>query len=470
MATLAKETKSEEAEGWEEVKDNPGIYVPQGWTLVAAESGNVCVPNNQQAAYNYFESEEGKTVVSSVKTALSDKGDLTFGVTADAMEDNCWVVWYTFSISYNAIDPAVLKEDLAGLIKSVGDYQTAVTEDEERALNGKAANDLQSAIDEAEDALDKDAKAMSDAANKLQAAWDAAQKNEKAMAQLEAAKATFNDEAEDLLETASAEAAQAYDELKDELGEDNVDNLTTEEIIALAEKVEDVLAQLRIPAGTEEASDDNPIDMTSVIVNNSFEGDGTGSLDGWTYNTKATDDTKAAEVGEAGDTYYIDNADGAYVFNTWHGAALEDGYYVSQVLKALPAGTYELTVLLASDAGNTISLSANGNAVDFTIEDIEITDEDGNALARKAHADECSITFTPDASGTVEIKASSATWFKADNFRLTYYGAESTKELTGIEGLQAAPAATGIFNLAGQRVDENYKGIVIKNGKKVLVK
>lgn len=40
---------------------------------------------------------------------------------------------------------------------------------------------------------------------------------------------------------------------------------------------------------------------------------------------------------------------------------------------------------------------------------------------------------------------------------------------TDIEAIEAAPAKTGtIYNLAGQLVDENYKGIVIINGVKVL--
>ena len=43
---------------------------------------------------------------------------------------------------------------------------------------------------------------------------------------------------------------------------------------------------------------------------------------------------------------------------------------------------------------------------------------------------------------------------------------------TAIEAVEATPAAQTdvIYNLAGQQVDENYKGIVIKNGVKVLQK
>ena len=51
--------------------------------------------------------------------------------------------------------------------------------------------------------------------------------------------------------------------------------------------------------------------------------------------------------------------------------------------------------------------------------------------------------------------------------KLNFIGGEAT----GINGINAAEAADGaIYNLAGQKVNAAYKGIVIKNGKKFLVK
>ena len=41
---------------------------------------------------------------------------------------------------------------------------------------------------------------------------------------------------------------------------------------------------------------------------------------------------------------------------------------------------------------------------------------------------------------------------------------------TGINGLNAAENEIPAYNLAGQKVDKNYKGIVVKSGKKSLVK
>ena len=73
-----------------------------------------------------------------------------------------------------------------------------------------------------------------------------------------------------------------------------------------------------------------------------------------------------------------------------------------------------------------------------------------------------------------EEKKFTGTWLSADNFRLFLdqvgdnTGWDPT---TGVTEIQVVPAAkAGIYNLAGQRVDNSYKGIVIKNGKKYLVK
>lgn len=51
-------------------------------------------------------------------------------------------------------------------------------------------------------------------------------------------------------------------------------------------------------------------------------------------------------------------------------------------------------------------------------------------------------------------------------FRL--YGTTSTT--TGIDETVVFPVSNAIYNLAGQKVDGSYKGVVIKNGKKVVVK
>lgn len=136
-----------------------------------------------------------------------------------------------------------------------------------------------------------------------------------------------------------------------------------------------------------------------------------GDLTGWTVY--AGSDTGVKESGEEGSTYYVSNVDGIYVFNTWNGSAPTDGFYVSQTLYCLPAGTYTLQALLASDTSNVITLSAAGASQAFTMENDKTIATDG------------SLTFSISEESDVVIKASSPNWFKADNFRLSYDSAET---------------------------------------------
>ena len=48
----------------------------------------------------------------------------------------------------------------------------------------------------------------------------------------------------------------------------------------------------------------------------------------------------------------------------------------------------------------------------------------------------------------------------------------SDKTTTGISAINAQPAMqdTPMFDLSGRRVDAQYKGIVIQNGKKIILK
>jgi len=196
--------------------------------------------------------------------------------------------------------------------------------------------------------------------------------------------------------------------------------------------------------------------VTKYLTNPDFE-DG---LTGWSYFQAK--DTQAAD--NSNNTYKInDERVGKKVFNTWHNAATpEEGLWVGQTIKALPAGTYLLTAILASDAGNTITLSANDTSADFTMTGDKATafdavlfftigeDQASESPLRKAQA------YT-----NVEIKAKSNTWFKADNFKLKYYGPDSEVTPTDIDVIDVQPANVkdGKFIMDGQL-------IIVKDGLK----
>jgi hypothetical protein len=374
------------------------------------------VPNNQEAAHGVFNDPNyAEQLTTSVSTVLTDKGDITFGVTADQLQADSWVVWYSFNITYNAADDDALSAELAGALEVLREYVEANTEN----MNALGANSANSAIETAEAAIDGTTEDMAAAIKTVNEALSAAKANVKVYTEYLAIMDKFDAAINDYAETASDKALEAYNEVSERM--DGIDDLTTDEITDLTASMIRVIGLIKLPAGYEAATAEAPVDFTQVIENNSFE---TGDLTGWTYNTKATGDTGAKESGAEGTTYYISNVDGIYVFNTWHGSALDDGYYVSQTIGYLPAGTYELSALLASDLANKISLAAGSTSVEF-----EMPNDKTSAL-------DTTITFKVMTEGeAVDIKAFSSTWFKADNFRLTYLGASTKVTVTDITTL-----------------------------------
>jgi hypothetical protein len=68
-----------------------------------------------------------------------------------------------------------------------------------------------------------------------------------------------------------------------------------------------------------------------------------------------------------------------------------------------------------------------------------------------------------------DVKANKTYKVYCAGSKLGFYGFEYTTEVTGIQSAKAEKAAnTESYNLAGQKVSENYKGVVIMNGKKVV--
>jgi hypothetical protein len=76
------------------------------------------------------------------------------------------------------------------------------------------------------------------------------------------------------------------------------------------------------------------------------------------------------------------------------------------------------------------------------------------------------IDFSDGKTVETKLAVSNAGWYYVYNLVL------GTKEtLAGIAPVKAEKAGNGlIYNLAGQRVDASYKGLVIKDGKKMIQK
>ena len=169
-------------------------------------------------------------------------------------------------------------------------------------------------------------------------------------------------------------------------------------------------------AAAASASATNPKDMTAVIINPSFED---GSINGWT--AKYSDDTGARENLNA--TYHVDNADGNYVFNTWSA-----GYPITQTLTSMPNGVYKLEgMVTSSDDCTNVFLLANGKHETVTLQPNPKTNNKTTYFTTgKIFFSTTDGKVTIGASGSAKDgKSFSPTgewWYKADNFRLTYYG------------------------------------------------
>ncbi len=196
----------------------------------------------------------------------------------------------------------------------------------------------------------------------------------------------------------------------------------------------------------------NGSDYTLAIGNNSFE---TGTMAPWT--TTSTNDTGVKPVSNA--TYAVANADGNFVYNTWGATTLD----VKQTLTNLPEGYYSVTALVASDAGNIINVYAGDKSIAAS----------ASSSGKSTGVDATTPFVYVAANGSLEIGANSTTWFKADNFRMTYC---KTSEAAGLKNATTEIAAPNkVFNLNGQQVSSGSikglnKGIYISNGKKFVVK
>lgn len=89
-------------------------------------------------------------------------------------------------------------------------------------------------------------------------------------------------------------------------------------------------------------------DYTFLMENPSFE---TGDLSPW-MATQGYDTGVKPNTGD----FSFSGADGNYLFNTWNGSAID--FNVAQTVTNLRDGLYRLSALVASDAGNVITLTA----------------------------------------------------------------------------------------------------------------
>jgi len=194
----------------------------------------------------------------------------------------------------------------------------------------------------------------------------------------------------------------------------------------------------------DDISADNPADLTSYIVNNSFE---TGNTNGWTV--KSSSDTGAKP--NSNGTYTTNGVDGNYLFNTWW-----QGSPLTQTVANIPNGIYVLNVLVASGDGGTstpdIYLLANGEHSEvYTISDGDNKVFHDVSYEFKVLNGQATIGVVGgNDDGT--YNADGHWWYKADNFRLTYKGIDLSIIKEAYE--------TALANATAVRDNSEYTNVV----------
>lgn len=393
------------------------------------------VPNGMSGASYAFRAGRYEQIV----YGLVEGGKMDIGISTGGANTE-WVLWSNFVLTYEGKSAAALESILPIYIKQLDDYIKANTAN----MNGLGLAAAEDAVSAAETALNSgDGEKMYKALIDVNAALEAAKANVAIFAELTTTTNKLTDAISDYQNTARSEVLDQAGLLIAE--SDDADSMTDEQMKDLIARMEDTIAALKIPADVDftKASDEEPLEVTEYFVENpSFE---LGDLTGWTAYIGG--DTGAKE--NSNSTYTINGADGSYVFNTWSGSAPAEGFWLSQTVKHLPAGGYTISAIFASDANNKITLDVNGESTEFTME------------GDKATANNVSQQFAIAEGDEAVIKVSSPSWFKADNFKLFYHGANSSICVGINEVSTAKNAKAGIYTLSGARVTSLQKGINI---------
>ena len=161
-------------------------------------------------------------------------------------------------------------------------------------------------------------------------------------------------------------------------------------------------------------------DVTYLIMNPSFE---TGTLDGWVAGQPSQGGDVGVKKNE--EQYETTGTDGEYLFNTW---SVSDSYvygspeqYVKQKLTNMRPGEYRLTALASSNTYQSVNVPVElfgNNCVSSFVPQSKSSFKQTYEVSIYLMPSETSLTIGMRSTG----------WFRADNFRLIYYGETETYE------------------------------------------
>ena len=468
-------------------------------TISAADESELYVPNSMEGAWAWFNNYENAECfeVEVSSSVINNGGDLTFGVRGvEGLGDNCWVIWQGFEVFYNGVSASALDDEIAALIEQALSMNTCGV--------AMADEKIAAACEQGEMAYDvKDEAVKTAAIEALKAAIAYAEESATLVAKLYSVVETYN------LKMEALDPDHSYTG-EDYLGLlDAVNTAVAEEYFESNEQIESWLTELVngwVPYlmsrdDIETASEDNPIDVTEVFVNADFETtcSNYATPEGWTLELEKQTGNVVSNAGG----YECWNSGTFCLYQEFVG--LKEGYYSLTIdgyyrvgssddaVNALLADTCQVNAFLFAGDKTTplydwidltqvvINDETKGNelsGLQKTVNNDKIWAPNNGTSAQLYFADGRYVNNTVQFQAGAEAIRMGVTkpevcysndWIYFDNVHLFFLGTEAP---TGVEEVNAANAnanANAIrYNLAGQRVGANYRGIVIVNGKKML--
>lgn len=449
--------------------------------------GEKTYPNNMADAGLAF--DHGAYQVSA-KGLVAAGEPMRIGVKGRTNElGDSWAIFTRFKLVFHGYKVEYVKpmlEDAIAECDFSGVYGSDVKEEAQKALSV-----AQQAVGS------EDGKAMVEALDALLKAQVKVEESKALFAKLEAAVTEFGEtlaNSEAVAET-KAEAAAYLVEVQGAYA--GYTNAEAEEAL---EKMAALTKLLAIPAAAADASDENPVDMTSVLVSPSFEktdadGNVKNSIEGWTYDvlpggiTGGQTAALAAEQYEKTYDVYQDVEglpNGVYTVsvNAFYRNGSTDQDFQSaadgeeglaKMYAVTAEGTYAKAVtLLASGAQEEkFGIGSENEHKEIVDEEEVVTYIPNDMVSAVAYFDagiylnELTVKVSDGKLriGMKQEESKQYGWMIMDNWTLKYYGENSEKELdevTAITKLFGTGAAkVEFFNIGGQKVNRLSQGMNI---------
>ena len=465
------------------------------WETTDAMGNEITFPNGLGSAHDAFEAGMYKKAAYGL---IREGEDLRIGITGK-LGGSQWAIWDNFKLVYEGFDATTIKPILEESVAGINDSKPMGKSVFKKVTDVKAA--AAKAIE------NEDGQAMFAALSEI---FDL---NETIAESVELFQ-TLAQAREDLLSEMGNldEATALADEIDKAIANHTIDN---EDVATYMNKIAALKTKANLPADFASATDDAPVDVTAVIVNPTYENN---DNEGWSGTAAGFDAgyLTTAEIFNTANIDYYQEIIGlpAGTYEVGVQAFYRAGNAADEYLRKDSTEYNKLAFLYGSViAGNDTTTSAkpldrlvkcieldtyeykNYEVAEQALENYAVVKADTldkeaplysvTYLPNRMATATDMFAYSPDAFQTrVIVKVADGDklriglrkpgtlandWMFFDEWKLTYFGANSAKEADGdaiANGITEAAAAAGIakvefFSLGGAQISKPAKGVTI---------